>query len=292
MPNGVSAPVWLPRDPILVIGDVCRDVFVRVAAERLSRETPLPVFLRLAETEALGGVVNCARQIERLGVGAEGAYVAEVRKQRLIAETAGRPQEVFRLDDPWPDGDRPYYRDATEHYGAFSAVVLVDYQGKPWPVEFITWAHGLGAPLIGDSRRVGGGWEGFDVLKASIHDVPGVGLDSSNDDLLDHRAHLRVGTLILTCGARGHIVVHAGGVTREPAISNGAPVVNISGAGDVFTGTLAVALAGGRDVVQAAKIAGVAAGLRVRKQAYNEAVAWEDLYRWSDDRQTSLLPES
>jgi bifunctional ADP-heptose synthase (sugar kinase/adenylyltransferase) len=281
-----QSPDWLPRDPILVIGDACRDVFVRVAADRLSRETPLPVFLRGAQSDSAGGAVNVGRQIERLGVLAEARYVAECRKERYIGETAGRAQEVFRLDDRWPPRD---YRDIIQSYGALSAVVLVDYQGQPWPADFIRWAHGLGAPLIGDARDVAGGWEGFDVLKASIQDVPGVAFDSPTDHLLDYRAHLRVGALILTCGSRGHIVVHNGGVERAAATVDRTPVANVSGAGDVFTGTLAVAVAGGRDIVQAANIAGVAAGLRVRKQEYNEAVAWDEIYRWSEQRQTSLV---
>jgi len=282
-------PDWLPRDPILVIGDACRDVFVRVAAERLSRETPLPVFLRRSETQAGGGAINVARQIERLGVLPETRYIAETSKTRFVAETAGRPQEVFRLDEEWPPR---LYRDAMEPSGAVSAVILVDYQGQPWPAEIIAWAHtAWGVPVIGDCRRIAGEWEGIDVLKASIQDAPGVTFDSPNEDFLDYRAHLRVGALVLTCGARGHIVVSAGGVERSPAAPNPAPVVNISGAGDVFTGTLAVALAGDKEVLMAAHIAGVAAGLRIRKQGYNEAVSWTEIYRWSEERQNSLAGE-
>lgn len=67
------------------------------------------------------------------------------------------------------------------------------------------------------------------------------------------------GTVVMTLGARGALIAGDGEPTHVPALTVG--VVDTTGAGDAFTGTLAAALATGHAVEPAVRRAVVAGGL-------------------------------
>jgi ribokinase len=71
------------------------------------------------------------------------------------------------------------------------------------------------------------------------------------------------GAAVVTLGGDGALVVTAAGARRLPAYP--VPVVDTTGAGDVFSGALAVALAEGRPLLDAARFAGAAAALSVTR---------------------------
>ena len=72
------------------------------------------------------------------------------------------------------------------------------------------------------------------------------------------------GTVVLTLGAKGALVHHRGLHLLVPAVDAG-PVVDTTGAGDAFNGGLAVALAEGRDLVDAVRFAAAVAGISVTR---------------------------
>jgi ribokinase len=72
-----------------------------------------------------------------------------------------------------------------------------------------------------------------------------------------------VGALVITLGAKGALVATPDGFHHVPGYS--VHVVDTTGAGDAFSGALAVALAEGQSLVQAAAFANAAAALQVTK---------------------------
>ena len=80
------------------------------------------------------------------------------------------------------------------------------------------------------------------------------------DALLDRG----VGAVIITLGANGALYRDRSRSVHVPAISAG-PVVETTGAGDAFNGGFAVALAEGRDVVEAVRFGCATAGISVTR---------------------------
>ena len=72
-----------------------------------------------------------------------------------------------------------------------------------------------------------------------------------------------VGAVVITLGGKGALVVTPEVSTHVPGIP--VQVVDTTGAGDAFSGALAVALAEGKDLVQAAAFANAAAALQVTR---------------------------
>ena len=72
-----------------------------------------------------------------------------------------------------------------------------------------------------------------------------------------------VGSVVVTLGANGALVVTPAGAQHVPGRS--VDVVDTTGAGDAFSGALAVALGEGKELVEAARFANIAAALQVTK---------------------------
>ena len=280
-PNGA------PKGPILVIGDFCIDVALRAGASRLSRERPLPVF-DLEDIAAAGGCAsNAARQVAAYGAEVRLLPVAEAVKIRGLS---GLPeQEVFRLDGSWAvvSAERLVPQLAELADVPFSAAIYVDYRGLAGPPPTASrFLARLPCPQMADARRSLRGWRGLSVLKMNARDA---GLPDQPSLQEFRRAYNRIGVpiVVLTRGPLGHIVLGPDTAWEEPVCSLPGPVLNVSGAGDVFTATLAVLLASAWEryssnpsaelVHEASKTAALAAGLRIRKAGYNETVTWEEI---------------
>lgn len=78
-----------------------------------------------------------------------------------------------------------------------------------------------------------------------------------------HLMRAGVGAVVITLGAKGALVASSSGTVRVPGYS--VSVVDTTGAGDAFSGALAVALAEGKSLEQAAAFANATAALQVTK---------------------------
>jgi len=241
----------------------------------------------------MGGAGNVARQLRAYGAPVIEVELARCVKVRILAAMAGMPEtEVLRLDYPWRirrwrrGSPTPFIPEAHPPLGG---VVYADYRGLTGPPpEVGALVRSLRCPKVVDVRRVPYGWDAFDVLK--INQADGLLAESCRQDYERLGRKALMGAVV-TRGSAGHVVVTGAGPVDVPAMELPGPVVNVSGAGDVFTATLVVAMASayGRcgsysaaDIEPAARLAGLAAALRVRKPGYNVAVAPEELAPWLD----------
>ena len=92
------------------------------------------------------------------------------------------------------------------------------------------------------------------------------------------------GAAVLKIGSRGSLVVSADGeIARVPAYR--VDIVDTTGAGDAFTGTLAVAVARGNCLADAARIANAAGALACTKFGAQTAIpTWDEIHILMEDQ--------
>lgn len=288
---------------IAVIGDAMLDVYLRGDVDRISPEAPVPVVRVREKRMALGGAANVAQNVVALGahcelvcvVGADAS--AGVLRQMLVAigapdgaivETSrptttktrvlARAQQVVRVDEE-EDGELGA-KDVARVLKAVlraveraDAVVLEDYNKgvlvSAVIEETLAVAAARGVPVVVDPKyRNFFSYRGATIFKPNRRELEsalGATMDVEHPETLPALVQrLGVANLLLTLGERGMVLVGAKGETvRVPTTAR--EVYDVVGAGDTVTAYLAVMLAAGATVTEAAVIANFAAGVEVGK---------------------------
>jgi D-beta-D-heptose 7-phosphate kinase/D-beta-D-heptose 1-phosphate adenosyltransferase len=141
---------------VLVIGEAMLDSYLHGAAERLSREAPVPIVSLERRDDAAGGAANTAVNVGRLG--------ATVRLLSVVGEDAEAERLRAALrDNGVDDGDllsRPGQATLAKHRVIAADQILVRFDsGSTDPVDVETEAE-----LIG---RVRDAWPDFDAVVVS-----------------------------------------------------------------------------------------------------------------------------
>ncbi len=288
---------------VAIIGDAMLDVYLRGDVDRISPEAPVPVVRVRERRHALGGAANVAQNVAALGaraelvamvgrdaagdrirqmlteIGAESGSLVEVgrpttTKTRLVA----RAQQLVRFDEEedgdlvGEDGER-LLDAARQAIAQADAVVLEDYnKGVLVPAvisEVIALARRRGVPVVVDPKyRNFFAYRGATVFKPNRRELESaLGADVEVDHpvaLKEALDRLGVEQLLLTLGERGMAFMSDDGtITRIPTTAR--EVYDVVGAGDTVTAYLAVMLAAGAPMRDAAVIANFAAGVEVGK---------------------------
>jgi len=289
--------------PVLVVGDVMLDRFLIGRVTRISPEAPVPVVRYESEQVRLGGAANVAHNIAALGgrpmlVGVVGTDpAARALRDRVSAagisdaglvEIAGRPttqkvrivterhQQVARIDyetddELLDDGART----VIERIGGFRdgarAVLVSDYlKGAVTQsvMDALRWR--TGAPLIVDPKiphlpR----YAGATLVTPNHHEAETAThrVIRTDDDARaagrDLRNRISCESVLITRGERGMWLSASDVEGSIPAAAR--EVADVTGAGDTVAATLALALAAGATLVEAATCANHAAGIVVGK---------------------------
>ncbi|HEU5209929.1 MAG TPA: bifunctional ADP-heptose synthase [Longimicrobiales bacterium] len=293
-----------PDVRVLVVGDVMLDVYFQGSASRISPEAPVPVVRIEEQWRALGGAANVAANVVALGaqcslagvLGGDGSgaelrgelvrtgiddagLIEQVGRQTTVkTRIMARHQQVARydmesdddLDEVTAQGlaevIRGLVRDA-------HAVVLEDYNKGVLVPDVIDAAldasREAGIPVIVDPKsRSFFDYGGCTVFKPNLPELAAALRDRVHPDdpewMEDARARLGCAHLLLTLGEDGMVLAtESGGYVRVPTVARS--VYDVSGAGDTVVATVAVALASGASIEEAALIANHAAGVEVGK---------------------------
>ena len=289
---------------VLVLGDVMLDRYLVGETERISPEAPVPVVTVEEEHDLPGGAANVAANIAALGATARLLGVigqdneGEALKDELqalglavdgLVAVAGRPttcktrivargQQVVRIDrevcNPLPDRTREtLLAAAATALAEVDAVVFEDYDKGTLDSEMtsalIAAAKSRGLPIVVDPKqRNFFGYAGATVFKPNRRELEAAfaaHFSGEDSDLETARVRLDVENLLLTLGAEGMALVSPGApLRRTPSIAR--EVFDVSGAGDTVSALVAVALAAGASVSEAAWVANLAAGVKVGKR--------------------------
>lgn len=306
---------------IAVVGDIMLDRYLIGVAARLSPEAPVPVVSVTERREALGGAANVAANVAALGGNAmlvglvgddaagsalrsalaaaeldpAGVLTVPLRPTTVKTRILARGQQLLRVDE---ESDAPLVgaplteliRRAELAVGASDALVLEDYdKGALVPALIraaIAAATARNIPIVVDPKyRNFFGYSGATVFKPNRPELAaalGAAIDTDRLEALPALLQqLGAAHLLVTLGGEGMLLVeHGGGMTRIPAQSR--EVFDVSGAGDTVTAWLAGTLAAGASMLDAARLANLAASVEVGKQGVavvtpgemRAAVAW------------------
>ncbi|MGE3958062.1 MAG: D-glycero-beta-D-manno-heptose-7-phosphate kinase [Vicinamibacterales bacterium] len=290
---------------VLVVGDVMIDRFILGTVTRISPEAPVPVVKFQSEHSRLGGAANVAHNLAALGakvilVGLVGADAAAARLREQLAAAglpteglvedadrptvekvriiAGRNQQVARIDyeDDRDAGGQAEARLAgrVAALGRSCDVLLVsDYlKGSitRGVMDALLGLKSAGAPLLVDPKIPHlECYAGATLITPNNHEaeVATHRVIRTDEDAraaaVDFRTRAGCESVLITRGEHGMWL-------SSPDLEGAAPatareVSDVTGAGDTVVATLALALAAGGSLAEAAVLANHAAGVVVGK---------------------------
>lgn len=302
------------RARVMVIGDVILDQYYFGKVNRISPEAPVPVVKVNRIRYNLGGAGNVVNNIMHLGAESHlMGIVGSDRNKDLLEElldeknvnytlietssptitkvrVVGEHQQLLRLDfEDIKDIDEYIFRSFKEQIAhsiaQLNVIVLSDYGKGVCTYELcqhvIQLSQEQNTMIIVDPA--GGDWEKYQNATIITPNVNELGIVSgkeipNEDDPIErygmeivNRYNLEY--LLVTRSEKGMSLFSREGVTHIPTEAK--EVRDVTGAGDTVVATLAVSLASGIDMLNATRIANLAAGIVVSKFgaapiAYNE----------------------
>src|SRR5579864_2371727 len=286
--------------PVLVVGDVMLDRFVVGSVTRISPEAPVPVVRFQSEYVRMGGAANVAHNIAALGGRAElvGVVGVDAAGQRLreqlaaaaisadgIVEDPGRPttekvrivterhQQVARVDyehdaDCAADLERRVIDRIDRARLRVQALLVSDYLKGTITRGVMEALLAAGRPLIVDPKiphlahYAGATLVTPNHLEAETATHIRVRTDEDARRAAQaFRAAARCAAALVTRGEHGMWLSEESLEGSIPAVAH--EVSDVTGAGDTVVATLALAMAAGATVAEAAVLANHAAGLVV-----------------------------
>jgi rfaE bifunctional protein kinase chain/domain len=293
------------RTNVLVVGDVMLDRFLVGRVTRISPEAPVPVVAFDHEMHRLGGAANVAHNVRALGGGIALVGVigrdesgerleAACRDARIPATFVGDParptttkvrivternQQVARVDYEADAEIGGRVEDAIlesmEHAASGVAAVLVsDYlKGCITPrvmSALVSIGRARGIPVLVDPKIPHlAYYAGASVITPNHHEAERAthrrvrSHEEARDAARDFRERARCNAVLMTRGDQGMWLLDG---TSEGYLSAAArEVADVTGAGDTVIATLALSIAAGATLAEAAWLANQAAAIVVGK---------------------------
>lgn len=295
----------MARTHILVVGDAMLDKFIAGRVTRISPEAPVPVVMFDHETHRIGGAANVAHNATALGgratlVGVTGrdeaaatlaeacrhagispAFVSDAArptttKVRIVTE---RNQQVARVDyelDAEIAGEieQKVVTAVEQQADHAAAIVISDYLKGSVTARVMHAAVAAGraraVPVLVDPKIPHiDYYAGAAVITPNHHEAEiaaNMRVRSDDDARLAARVireRAKCGAVLMTRGDQGMWLLGDGIEDALPASAR--EVADVTGAGDTVVATLALALAAGATLVEAARLANEAAGVSVAK---------------------------
>jgi D-beta-D-heptose 7-phosphate kinase/D-beta-D-heptose 1-phosphate adenosyltransferase len=286
---------------VLVAGDVMLDRFIVGRVTRISPEAPVPIVQYDSEYSRLGGAANVAHNIAVLGgraslVGIVGADAAAARLRDQLAaasvadhlvEDASRPttekvrvvternQQVARIDyERDTDARGEVERAMAEHAARLGrdarALLVSDYLKGAITRLVIEALLTLDRPLIVDPKiphlacYAGATLVTPNHLEAETATHCRIRTDEdARDAARAFRARAQCDSVLITRGEQGMWLLAGSEECDLPAEAR--EVSDVTGAGDTVIAAMALAVAGGASLADAARLANYAAGLAVSR---------------------------
>ena len=231
---------------ILVIGDLCTDIYQYGTVDRISPEAPVPVFNFSYQEQRAGMAGNVVSNLKALGCNVNFLHDQCSTKTRLIDSRS--KQHIVRIDN---DVKSTAITFDTAIPNVYDAVVISDYNKGTVSYELMeeiieASRHGVNFPVFIDTKktdlaRLQGAWVKINELEYSRIDSDCSGL-------------------IVTRGAKGASVIYHEIECAAPKVE----VSDVCGAGDTFLAALAYWYVKSKNIKQAAEFAVKASAVTVQ----------------------------
>ncbi|MBW6400119.1 D-glycero-beta-D-manno-heptose-7-phosphate kinase [Roseomonas sp. HJA6] len=304
----------LKRASVLVVGDAMLDRYVYGSVRRISPEAPVPVLAVDREVAMPGGAGNVVRNLTALGAAVAFVSVVgdDQAGSDLTGLIGGQPgvepwllvqggrttttktrfiangQHLLRADQEVVQSIHPRLADrmvkiAGDAVAATAVLVLSDYGkgvlGGDTAKRLIEAAQAAGRKVVVDPKgRDYGRYAGADLVtpnRSELAEATGMKVDTEDGIIAAMRA-LRDAhgfhAVLVTRSEDGMTLLEGDRIHHFPAEAE--EVHDVSGAGDTVVSTLSAAIASGRPLPVAARLANIAAGIVVGK--VGTAVAREE----------------
>jgi D-beta-D-heptose 7-phosphate kinase/D-beta-D-heptose 1-phosphate adenosyltransferase len=289
---------------ILVIGDAMLDKFIVGRVTRISPEAPVPVVAFDHEMFRIGGAANVAHNITALGgqatlVAVTGmddgaATLTHACREAGIAPSlvsdAGRPtttkvrivtdrnQQVARIDyeadvEIADDVERRIIGEIETHAPRATAIVISDYLKGCITRKVVQTAVASAAPgvpvLVDPKIPHIDYYAGTTLVTPNHHEAETAsnmrvrGEDEARAAARTFRDRAQCANVLMTRGDQGMWLLSSESEGHLPSAAR--EVADVTGAGDTVIATMAVMLAAGATMAEAARLANEAAGLSVAK---------------------------
>lgn len=288
---------------ILVVGDVMLDQYWHGGTSRISPEAPVPVVKINKTDNRLGGAANVANNLLALGcsvklLGAIGkdksgeilnqllednniahelvtlVDFVTVNKLRVLCQH----QQMLRMDSEDDleklslDKLKAIYDVYATEISKYNVIVLSDYAKGVLhnPLPYIKAANALGIPVIVDPKSSDFSiYKGAHTIKPNLLEFENIVGKCSSLAILEEkgRALLQqsgIENIVITRGAAGITIIPAAGPASHIAACGG-EVFDVTGAGDTVIAVIAACVGSKIDLVRAAHISAIAAGIVVSK---------------------------
>jgi D-glycero-beta-D-manno-heptose-7-phosphate kinase len=290
---------------ILVIGDAMIDKFIVGRVTRISPEAPVPVVAFDHEMYRMGGSANVANNVASLGgqatlvavtgqddgaatlahacreAGIGPSLVGDgtrptTTKVRIVTE---RNQQVARIDyeaeaEIAEEVEQRVIAEIQKHASRASAIVVSDYLKGCVTRKIVEAAVGAaasrGVPVLVDPKIPHiDYYAGVSVVTPNQHEAElaaqmrVLSQDDARAAARAFRGRARCESVLMTRGDQGMWLLAGGIEGHLPAAAR--EVADVTGAGDTVIATLALALASGATLTEAARYANEAAGIAVGK---------------------------
>ena len=295
----------MARTHVLVVGDAMLDKFIAGRVTRISPEAPVPVVMFDHESHRIGGAANVAHNVAALAglatliavaghddasatlaqacreAGISPAFVTDrgrptTTKVRIVTE---RNQQVARVDyesdaEIGGDVEQRVVSALQQHAGNAAAIVLSDYLKGCVTARVaraaVEAARDRKIPVLVDPKIPHiDYYAGATVITPNHHEAEiAANMRVRTDD--EARAAARVfrerascRAVLMTRGDQGMWLLGDG--VEDSLSATAREVADVTGAGDTVIATLALALAAGASLAEAARLANEAAGITVGK---------------------------
>jgi D-beta-D-heptose 7-phosphate kinase/D-beta-D-heptose 1-phosphate adenosyltransferase len=217
---------------ILLVGDVCLDIYWFGVVDRISPEAPVPVFQYKYTEQHAGMAGNVLINLETLGCEVVEVCKDSGTKTRLIDLRS--KQQITRIDNEIAVTPLTFADLGTIDY---DAIVVSDYNKGSITYELIEQIIQTGLPVFVDTKktdlkRFEGAWVKINELEYS-------------------KITSECKGLIVTRGARGASVIHHSIECPAPEVE----VADVTGAGDTFLAAFAYQYLGTTNLVQSIRFA-------------------------------------